>query len=176
MNNSVGFSMFTAAITTIWFQALFIIPKRSPIPTSSHSPFPSPPASGNHRPTFCQCCFCSSVTKLCPALCSSMDCRLPGSLILHCLMEFAQIHIHWVGDLSNHLIFCLPFLLLPSIFSSIRVFSIELALPIRWPKYWSFSFTISPFNEYSRSLVYLPIWTLPINGIIYLCVIPTVCL
>ena len=51
---------------------------------------------------------------------------------------------------SNHLILCCPLLLLPSIFSSIRVFSSESVLHIRWPKYWSFSFSISPFNEYSR--------------------------
>jgi len=50
---------------------------------------------------------------------------------------------------SNHLILCYPLLLLPSIFPSIRVFSNESALSIRWPKYWSFSFSISPFNEYS---------------------------
>ena len=50
---------------------------------------------------------------------------------------------------SNHLIFCFPLLLLPSIFPSIRVFSSESALHIRWPKYWSFSFSISPSNEYS---------------------------
>ena len=50
---------------------------------------------------------------------------------------------------SNHLILCRPLLLLPSIFPSIRVFSNESALPIRWPKYWSFSFSISPSNEYS---------------------------
>ena len=50
---------------------------------------------------------------------------------------------------SNHLILCLPLLLLPSIFPSIRVFSSESALHIRWPKYWSFSFNISPSNEYS---------------------------
>ena len=50
---------------------------------------------------------------------------------------------------SNHLILCRPLLLLPSIFPSIRVFSNELALHIRWPKYWSFSFSISPSNEYS---------------------------
>ena len=49
---------------------------------------------------------------------------------------------------SNHLILCCPLLLLPSIFPSIRVFSNESVLPIRWPKYWSFSFNISPFNEY----------------------------
>ena len=50
---------------------------------------------------------------------------------------------------SNHLILCHPLLLLPSIFPSIRVFSSELALRIRWPKYWSFSFSISSFSEYS---------------------------
>ena len=50
---------------------------------------------------------------------------------------------------SNHLILCCPLLLLPFIFPSIRVFSNELALHIRWPKYWSFSLSISPFNEYS---------------------------
>ena len=50
---------------------------------------------------------------------------------------------------SNHLILCHPLLLLPSVFPSIRVFSNELALHIRWPKYWSFSFSISPSNEYS---------------------------
>ena len=52
--------------------------------------------------------------------------------------------------LCNHLILCCPLLLLPSIFLSIRVFSSELALPIRWPKYWSFSFSINPSNEYSE--------------------------
>ena len=50
---------------------------------------------------------------------------------------------------SNHLILCCPLLLLPSVFPSIRVFSSESVLPIRWPKYWSFSFSISPSNEYS---------------------------
>ena len=50
---------------------------------------------------------------------------------------------------SNHLILCRPLLLLPSVFPSLRVFSNESVLPIRWPKYWSFSFSISPSNEYS---------------------------
>ena len=53
---------------------------------------------------------------------------------------------------SNHLIFCCPLLLLPSIFPSIRVFSNELALCIRWPNYWGFSFSIRPFSEYSDSI------------------------
>ena len=59
---------------------------------------------------------------------------------------------------SNHLILCHPLLLLPSIFPSIRVFSNELALPIRWQKYWSFSFNISPFSEYSRLISFRIDW------------------
>ena len=60
--------------------------------------------------------------------------------------------------LSNHLILCQPFLLLPSIFPSIRVFSHELALRIRWPKYWSFCFSIHPFNEYSGLISFRINW------------------
>ena len=60
----------------------------------------------------------------------------------------SQTHVHRVGDASNHLIFCCP-LSQPSLFPSIRVSSNESVLCIRWPKYWNFSFRISPFNEYS---------------------------
>ena len=60
--------------------------------------------------------------------------------------------------LSNHLIFCHPLLLLPSIFPSIRVFSNELALCSRWPKYWRFSFSISPSSEYSRLIFFRMDW------------------
>ena len=80
---------------------------------------------------------------------SSMNCSMPGSPVLHCLPEFAQIHVHWVTDMvmpSNHLILCLSLLLLPSIFPSTRVFSSESAVCIRWPKYWNFSFSISLSN------------------------------
>ena len=59
---------------------------------------------------------------------------------------------------SNHLIFCCPLLLLPSIFPSIRVFSKESVLPIRWPKYWSFSFDISPSNEFSGMISFRIYW------------------
>ena len=59
---------------------------------------------------------------------------------------------------SNHLILCCPLLLLPSIFPSIRVFSNESALRIRWPKYWSFSFSISPSNEYSGLISFRMDW------------------
>ena len=59
---------------------------------------------------------------------------------------------------SNHLILCHPLFLLPSIFSSIRVFSNESVLCIRWPKYWSFSFSISPSNEYSGLISFMMDW------------------
>ena len=59
---------------------------------------------------------------------------------------------------SNHLILCHPLLFLPSIFPSIRVFSNEAVLPIRWPKYWSFSFSISSFNEYSGLISFRMDW------------------
>ena len=72
-----------------------------------------------------------------------------GSSVLHYLLEFAQIQVCESMMLSDFLILCHPLLLLPSIFPSIRVFSSELALCIRWPKYWNFSFSIGPSNEYS---------------------------
>ena len=59
---------------------------------------------------------------------------------------------------SNHLILCHPLLLLPSIFTSLRVFSIESVLRIRWPKYWSFSFSVSPYNEYSGLISFRIDW------------------
>ena len=83
-----------------------------------------------------------------------MDCSTPGFPVLHQLMEFTQAHVHRVGVSSNHLILCRPTLLPPSIFPSIEVFSNETVLQIRWPKYWSFSFSISPSNEY-LGLIYL---------------------
>ena len=87
-------------------------------------------------------CSCS-VAKSCPTLCDLMDCSTSGFPVLHYLPEFAQTSIVSMMP-SNHLILCHPLFLLPSIFPSIRVFSCESALPIRWPKYWSFSFSISP--------------------------------
>ena len=77
----------------------------------------------------------------------------PDFSVLHCLLEFAQIESVM---LSDHFILCCPLLLPFSIFPSIRVFSSELVLCIRWPKYWSFSFSISPSNEYS-ALVFFSI-------------------
>ena len=90
----------------------------------------------------------SPVAQSCPTLCNPMDCSMPGFPVYHQLREFAQTHVHESVISSNHLILCHPLLLLPSIFPSIRVFSNESVLLIRWSKYWSFSFSISPSNEY----------------------------
>ena len=87
----------------------------------------------------------SSITQSCPNLCDAMDCSAPG-LPVHHLSLLKLMSIKSVMP-SSHLILCQPLLLLPSIFPSIRVFSNESVLHIRWPKYWSFSFNISPSNE-----------------------------
>ena len=91
----------------------------------------------------------SSVAQSCLTLHDPMDCSTPGFPIHHQLPELAQTHIHRVCDVIQHLILCHPLLLLPSIFPTIRDFSNELFLRISWPKYCSFSFSISPSNEYS---------------------------
>ena len=78
-----------------------------------------------------------------------MDFSLPGLPIYHQLPEFTQTHVHWVGDAIQPSHPLLSPSSPPSIFPSIGVFLNESALRIKWPKYWSFSFNISPFNEYS---------------------------
>ena len=103
-------------------------------------------------------CFCCSVAQSCPTLCNPMDYSTPGFPVLHHLPDFPQTYVHWVSDPSNHLIHCRSLLLLPSIFASIRIFSNESALHIRWPKDWSFSFNISPSNEYSGLISWLTDW------------------
>ena len=84
-------------------------------------------------------------------LCNPMDCSMPGFPVLHHLPESIESVMP-----SNHLILCHP-LLLPSILPSIRVFS-ESALHIRWPKYWSFSLSINPSNEYSGLISFRIDW------------------
>ena len=91
----------------------------------------------------------SLVVQSCPTLCDPVDCSTPVFPVHHQLVELTQTHVHWVSDAiqpSHPLSFpSLP----PPIFPSIRVFSKESVFRIRWPKYWSFSFSISPSNEYS---------------------------
>ena len=100
----------------------------------------------------------SPVTQSCPTLCDSMDCSAPGFRFHHQLPELAQTRVHQIGDAipPSHPLsspsppaFSLP---------SIRVFSSESALCIRWPKDWSFSFTFSPSNEYSGLISFTTDW------------------
>ena len=94
-------------------------------------------------------------TQLCPTICDPMDYSTPGFTISRRLLKLMSIELVMP---SNHLILCHPLLLLPLIFTSIRVFSNESALRIRWPKYWSFSFSISPSNEYSGFISFRIDW------------------
>ena len=100
----------------------------------------SSPLATLHQTLPCCCCCCSG-TEPRLTLCSPMDCSTPGFPLLK------LVSIESVMP-SSHLVLCRPLLLLPSIYPSIRVFSNELALRIRWPKYWSFSFSINPSNEH----------------------------
>ena len=92
------------------------------------------------------------------SLCDPMDCSMPGFPVLHYLPEVAQTHVHRVSDDIQPSRPLLHLLLLSSIFPSIRVFSNESVLRIRWPKYWSFSLSISPSNEHSGLISFRIDW------------------
>ena len=100
---------------------------------------------------------CCSVSKSNPVLCNSMDCSTSGFPVLRS-PEFAQTHVHWVGDAIQPSHSLLPSSPLPPIFPRISVFSSESALPIRRLKYWSFSFSVSPSNEYSGLISFRIDW------------------
>ena len=87
-----------------------------------------------------------------------MDCSTTGFLVLHYLPEFAQLLSTKSVMLFNYLTSAAPFSFLPSIFPSIKIIFNELALRIWWPKYWNFSFSISPFDEYSGSISFRIDW------------------
>ena len=100
----------------------------------------------------------SSVTQSCLILCDPMNCSTPGLLsITNSRSPPKPMSIESMMP-SNHLIVCRPLLLLPSIFPSIRVFSNQSVYLIRWPKYWSFSFSISPSNEHSGLISFRMDW------------------
>ena len=92
---------------------------------------------------------CCSATQSCPTLCNPMNCSIPCFPVHHPLPKLAQTHVHQVGDAIQPSHLCCPLFLLPSTFPSIRVFSKKSVLHIRWPKYLSFSFSISLSNDYS---------------------------
>ena len=100
----------------------------------------------------------SSVTQSCPTPCDPMNCSMPGLPVHHQLPEFTQTHIHELLMPSSHLILCRPLFLLPPIPPSIRIFSSESVLRIRWPEFWSFSFSISPSNEHSGLISFRMDW------------------
>ena len=91
-------------------------------------------------------------------LCDPMDCSTPGFSVHHQFQSLLKLISIKLVMPSNHLIICRPLLLQPSIFPSIRVFWNESVLRIRWPKYWSFSFSISPSNKYSGLICFRIYW------------------
>ena len=100
----------------------------------------------------------SSVAQSCPTLCDPKDCCTPGLPAVtnsRSLLKLMSIELVMP---SNHLILCRPLLLPPSVFPSIGVFCIESVLHIRWPKYWSFSFSISPSNEHPGLISFRMDW------------------
>ena len=103
--------------------------------------------------------FSSVQSLICVRLCDPMNHSTPGLPVHHQLLESTQTHVIIESMMpSSHPILCRPLLLLPSIFPSIRVFSIESALCNRWPKYWSFSFNISPSNEHPGLISFRMDW------------------
>ena len=99
----------------------------------------------------------SSVAQLCPTLCEPMDCSQASLSVTNSWSSLKLMPIELMMP-SSHLILCHPLLLQPSIFPSIRVFSNQSVLLIRWPKDWSFSFSISPSNEYSGLISFSMYW------------------
>ena len=110
----------------------------------------------NHQHFLASTCFSSVQLLSHVQLCDPMDCSTPCFPIHHQLPELAQLLPNESVMPSNHLILCRPLLLLPSIFPSIRVFSNESVLWIRWPKYWSFSLSLS--SEYSGLISFRMDW------------------
>ena len=99
----------------------------------------------------------SSVAQLCPTLCDPMNCSTPGLLVHHQLPEFKLMSIELVIP-SSHLILCHPLLFLPPIPPSIKVFSNESTRLMRWPKYWSFSFSVIPSKEHPGLISFRMDW------------------
>ena len=100
----------------------------------------------------------SSVAQWCPMLCDPMDCKCQSSLFFTNSRGLLKLMSIELVMLPNHLILCCPLLLPPSIIPSIRVFSNESVLSIRCPKYWNFSFSINPSNEYSGLISFRLDW------------------
>ena len=101
----------------------------------------------------------SSVAQSCPTLCDPMNRSTPGLPVHHHLPEFTQTRVRRVMMPSSHLILCRPLLLLPPILPSVNVFSNESTLRMRWPKYWSFSFSVIPSKEHPGLISFRMDWS-----------------
>ena len=102
--------------------------------------------------------YLGSVAKSCPILCDPMNGGTPGFPVLHYLPWICSLMSIESVMRPNYLILCHPLLLLPSIFPCIEVFSNELAICIRWPEYWGFSFSVSPSDQYSGLMSFRMDW------------------
>ena len=100
----------------------------------------------------------SSVAQSCPTLCDPMNCSTPGLSVHHQLLEFTQTHVHRVSDAIQPSHPLSSPVLLPPIHSSIRVFSNESTFHMRWPKYWSFNFSIIPSKEHPGPISFRMDW------------------
>ena len=100
----------------------------------------------------------SSVAQSCPTLCDAMNRSTPGLPVHHQRPESTQTHAHWIGDAIQPSHPLSPFLFLPPMLPSIRVFSNESVLRTKWPKYWSVSFNISPSNEHPGLISFRMDW------------------
>ena len=100
----------------------------------------------------------SSVTQSCPILCNPMNCSTPSLPVHHQLRSLLKLMCIESEMSSSHLILCRPLLLLPPILPSIRVFSSESTLRMRWPKFWSFSFSINPSKEHPGLISFRMDW------------------
>ena len=113
---------------------------------------------GNKSHTWLSDSIISSVAHSCLTLCNPMDCSIPCFPVLPISQSLPNLMSIESVMPANHLILCHPLLFLPSIFPRIRIFSNESALHIRWPKYWSFRFSISPSNEFSGLIFFRIDW------------------
>ena len=106
----------------------------------------------------------SSVTQSCPTLCDPMNCSMPGLPVHHHLLEFTQTHVHRVSDAIQPSHPLSSPLLLPPIPPSNKVFSNESTLCMRWPKYWSFSFSIIPSKEIPGLIFFRMDWLISLQA------------
>ena len=108
--------------------------------------------------SMCLHVFCCSVSKSFPTLCNPTDCSMPGFSVFHYLLKFAQTHVHWVCDTIQPSHLLLPPSLPALNLSQHQGLFQESAICIRWPKDWSFNFSISPSNEYSGLISFRLDW------------------